>query len=137
MTSQQQTPVNTDPVSNQGEFHASRPRDNPMTTKGHQIGTKASPTDGVSTFAAQTLPPGTAPEDRTFEPQNLEARARTGDEVHPSPLEGIPGVTSRDVHTGLGHPGQGETSVEERHDGQHGRKKQREGLSRYGEATGI
>ena len=32
------------------------------------------------------------------------------------------GATSGDVHTGMGHPGQGQTSNELRHDGQHTRK---------------
>jgi hypothetical protein len=34
----------------------------------------------------------------------------------------IGGATSADVHTGLGHPGSGQTSTELRHDGQHTRK---------------
>ena len=32
------------------------------------------------------------------------------------------GATSGDVHTGFGHPGEGQTSNELRHDGQHTRK---------------
>ena len=41
----------------------------------------------------------------------------------------IPGTDSAAVHTGLGHPGQGQTSNELRHDGQHGGKKQGLGLA--------
>ena len=39
------------------------------------------------------------------------------------------------MHTGLGHPGQGQTSNELRHDGQHGRKKDTPGTEGAG-ATG-
>lgn len=35
----------------------------------------------------------------------------------------LTGATSADVHDGLGHPGQGETSAELRYGGQKGRKK--------------
>ncbi len=48
---------------------------------------------------------------------NDDAVGRTG------PLDTLPGATSADVHTGLGHPGQGQTSTELRHDGQHTSKK--------------
>ncbi|KAI5117283.1 hypothetical protein M0805_005608 [Coniferiporia weirii] len=44
----------------------------------------------------------------------------------------LTGTTSADVHTGYGHPGQGQTSSELRHDGQHGRKKQELGADQYG-----
>jgi hypothetical protein len=36
----------------------------------------------------------------------------------------LPGTDSKAMHTGLGHPGQGQTSSELRHDGQHHAKKQ-------------
>jgi hypothetical protein len=46
----------------------------------------------------------------------------------------MPGATSADVHTGLGHPGSGMTSREIRHGGQHGRKSERVGVAKYGTA---
>lgn len=49
----------------------------------------------------------------------------------------MPGATSADVHKGLGHPGQGQTSTETRHDGQHGGKKQGQGLARHGAAGDL
>lgn len=45
-------------------------------------------------------------------------------------MDTIGGATSADVHKGYGHPGQGQTSTELRHDGQHGRKKEPLGLQR-------
>lgn len=42
------------------------------------------------------------------------------------------GSTSRDVHTGLGHPGSGQTSSELRHDGQSHRKHGGGGLEGVG-----
>ncbi|KAF8241972.1 hypothetical protein K440DRAFT_607998 [Wilcoxina mikolae CBS 423.85] len=126
------TAANPDSVSNQGPFHASKPRDHPMTTKGHKPGLKTSPADSIPTFQAQTLPPGTAPKDRSFTPNNIENII--GDSIYPTGTEGIPGSTSADVHTGYGHPGQGMTSREIRHDGQQqgkGGKKQRLGLAKH------
>lgn len=40
--------------------------------------------------------------------------------MYQSASETIPGATSGDVHTGLGHPGQGQTSNETRHPKQGG-----------------
>ncbi|KAG9547612.1 hypothetical protein KCU97_g20679, partial [Aureobasidium melanogenum] len=40
----------------------------------------------------------------------------------------IGGATSQQVHTGLGHPGQGQTSAELHHDGQSHRKNPGTGL---------
>ena len=48
----------------------------------------------------------------------------------------LTGATSGDVHTGLGHPGQGQTSNELRHDGQHTNKKQGGGLAGVGASVG-
>jgi len=87
----------------------------------------ASPTDSVPTFHAKTLSPGSAPPERTFQPNAVENTV--GDSVFPTGIEGMPGSTSGDVHTGLGHPGSGMTSTE--HDGQHGRARQRLGLAKH------
>jgi len=131
-----ETSVNVDAVSAENaQFSAHRPRDHPAETSGHKPGVKASPADHAEEFHAKTLPPGSAPPERTFQPQNLEARARgAGEEVLPTGTEGMPGATSADVHTGLGHPGQGMTSTELRHDGQQGRKKAGDGLAKFGAA---
>ncbi|KAF8544528.1 hypothetical protein BDD12DRAFT_906451 [Trichophaea hybrida] len=94
----------TSPVSilNQGPFHASKPPDHPMTTKGHKPGLKTSPADSIPTFQAQTLPPGTASKDRSFAPNNI--KNIVGDEIYPTGTEGMPGTTSADAHTGYEHP---------------------------------
>jgi hypothetical protein len=47
--------------------------------------------------------------------------------VRTDPLSTLPGATSADVHKGLGHPGQGQTSTEQRHEGAHTNKKQPSG----------
>ena len=47
------------------------------------------------------------------------------------PLD-FPGATSGDVHTGLGHPGQGQTSTEIRKEGQHTNKREGVGLQAEG-----
>lgn len=47
-------------------------------------------------------------------PDVLRSHGKEG--VATDPLSTLPGATSKDVHTGLGHPGQGQTSRELRHD---------------------
>jgi hypothetical protein len=44
----------------------------------------------------------------------------------------MPGATSASVHTGLGHPGQGQTSNELRHDGKHTSSREAAGLEGVG-----
>lgn len=78
--------------------------------------------DAVPTFSAQTLPPGTAPADRTFEPDSkTEVPSQASypadaDEDAPttSASDTLGGTTSGEVHTGLGKPLQGQTSTDER-----------------------
>ncbi|KIW19905.1 hypothetical protein PV08_00480 [Exophiala spinifera] len=125
---------NADSMTNaQGEFHPSRPRDEPMEKKGHQIGQKVSPADNAPEFSAKTLPPGTAPKESTYQPNPVSEvpgqannpdvlRSHGKEEVRTDPLSTMPGATSADVHTGLGKPMQGETSNELEHDGRHTRK---------------
>lgn len=48
-------------------------------------------------------------------------------------MDGMPGATSADVYQGKGHPGNGMTSREHRHNGQAGGKKEGTGLSRFKE----
>lgn len=82
-------------------------------------------------FSAQTLPPESAPVDSTYQPnpdinnQNLYQDASST----------LNGADSADVHTGYGHPGQGQTSNELRHDGQPTSKRQ--GLGHAGLDTGV
>lgn len=45
----------------------------------------------------------------------------------------LTGATSADVYDGLGHPGQGMSSKELRHDGQPGRKRYGEGVEQFGQ----
>ena len=72
---------------------------------------------------------GTAPASKTFAP-NTQNETVPGQAANPlavdpetegqgatSAANAVPGATSADVHTGLGHPGSGQTSNELRHDG--------------------
>ncbi|KAK2756732.1 hypothetical protein FQN54_005178 [Arachnomyces sp. PD_36] len=124
---------NIDSINNkQGEFQPSRPRDEPQTTHGHKPGVKASPADFAPEFHAKTVPPGTAPADRTFQPNP------TGETPNTQPVDpnGI-GADSRDVHKGLGHPGSGQTSSEIRHEGASHRTRQSAGLEGVGASGGA
>lgn len=95
----------------------------------HQPGRKVSPNDNVATFSAQSYPPGTAPKKDTYEPQNdYNPPHGAGDDATQSWQDLLPGATSRDVYKGLGHPVQGQTSHEIRHDGHRVNKRFREGL---------
>ncbi|KIW55894.1 hypothetical protein PV05_04602 [Exophiala xenobiotica] len=138
---------NPDSMTNaQGEFNPHKPRSEPMEKHGHQIGVKASPADNAPEFSAQTLPPGTAPKEATYQPNPVNEvpgqannpdvlRSHGKEGVRTDPLSTMPGATSADVHTGLGHPGQGQTSTEIRHEGHHTRKKWTSGPEGAG-ATG-
>lgn len=83
--------------------------------------------DAVPEFNAKTLPPGSAPASKTFQP-NVEGSAdqsQTDFEGHPA--AGDIGSTSADVHTGLGHPGSGMTSQE-----MHSKTNQKQGIEGAG-----
>lgn len=115
--------------------------------------------DAKPEFQAQTLPAGTAPADRTFQfvtstPSSflLQARltlhrpnpdgeappvAKYQSEADPqsgsaAAQDTLIGATSADVHSGLGHPGAGQSSKELRHDGQGGGKNPGVGLEGVG-----
>ncbi|KIY00640.1 uncharacterized protein Z520_03303 [Fonsecaea multimorphosa CBS 102226] len=139
---------NADSMTNaQGEFMPHKPRDEPIETKGHQVGQKVSPADHAPEFSAKTLPPGTAPANATYQPNptsevpgqafndNVD-RSHGKEGVRTDPLSTLPGATSADVHTGLGHPGQGQTSTEIRHEGHHTRKKHTSGPEGAGASGG-
>ena len=131
---------NADSMTNaQGEFNPKVPRSEPLTTSGHQVGQKVSPADYAPEFSAKTLPPGTAPQENTFTPNptgEVPGQASNPDTtVQSDPLD-FPGATSADVHSGYGHPGQGQTSSELRHEGQHTSKKVGAGLEGAGAQGG-
>ncbi|EXJ90508.1 hypothetical protein A1O1_03611 [Capronia coronata CBS 617.96] len=138
---------NADSMTNaQGEFKPSKPRSEPLETSGHQVGVKTSPADHAPEFSAKTLPAGTAPSESTYQPNPVSEvpgqannddvlRSHGKEGVRTDPLSTLPGATSADVHTGLGHPGQGQTSTEIRHEGHHTSKKHTSGPEGAG-ATG-
>ncbi|KAM0340754.1 hypothetical protein ACHAPU_010345 [Fusarium lateritium] len=108
----------------QGEFSSKVAPSKPLTTKGHApgvlVGNEAAPE-----FHVEQLPAGTAPPENTFQP-NPENEIPAEGAVSASDTLG--GVTSADVHTGLGKPESGQTSQE-----LHGRgKKNRSGLEGVG-----
>jgi hypothetical protein len=67
--------------------------------------------DAVPEFAAQVLPAGSAPPSNTFQP-NPDLNNQ---KMYQDASSTLNGASSADVHTGLGHPGQGQTSRELRH----------------------
>ena len=147
---------NPDAVANQGnEFHAARPRDEPLTTSGvspsplckpsiqchltipshhqHKPGVKVG-NDAAPEFHAKTLPPGSAPADRTFQPNPVSEvpgqalndnvlRGHGKESTHTTASSTLGGSTSADVYQGLGKPLQGQTNNEAKG----GTKKVREG----------
>lgn len=138
---------NADSMTNaQGEFHPSKPRDEPLTTTGHQPGQKFSEKDQAPEFSAQTLPAGSAPADKTYEPnpssdttvpgqadnQAMLAEGKKKEATYTSATETLGGTDSAQGHTGLGHPGSGMTSSELKHDGKHGTGPKRDGAGLEG-----
>ncbi|KAF2466430.1 uncharacterized protein BDR25DRAFT_268976 [Lindgomyces ingoldianus] len=112
-------------VANQGEFHSREPRDEPMMTSGHKPGVLASEADRAPEFSAQPLPAGRAPKSSTYEPNpDLHNQG-----MYQAASSTLTGADSADVHTGYGHPGQGQSSAELHHDGEHHRKRQGMGLA--------
>jgi len=118
-----------------------------LTTAKHQPGRLTSSKDAAPEFAAQTLPPGTAPRESTFQPQPTEdVQQSTSLATDSSTLEGdstaaaadatLTGATSADVNAGLGKPIQGQSATERQHDGAHERVKQRHGLEGVGAGGG-
>jgi len=124
--------TNPDSMTNaQGEFAPSVPRDEPLTTKGHQVGKKVSPADHAPEFSAKTLPAGSAPANRTFRPNSKSEtpgqadnadvlRSHGKESTYTSAEATLGGTDSGAVNTGLGYPGQGQTSSELKHASKHG-----------------
>ncbi|CAN9098575.1 unnamed protein product [Alternaria alternata] len=102
---------NPDAVSDGREFAGHVKPSEPLMSGGHQPG-KLVGNDAVPEFHAQTLPAGTAPASKTFQP-NPDLNNQ---KMYHQASDTLQGATSGDVHTGLGHPGQGQTS-QELHDG--------------------
>ncbi|KAL8801474.1 MAG: hypothetical protein Q9182_004441 [Xanthomendoza sp. 2 TL-2023] len=139
---------NADSITNaQGEVHPSVPRDEPLTTSGVRKTPRTLPktlsslqsrkeqnltslqhkpgilvgNDAAPEFSAKTLPAGSAPSDRTFQPNTTSEvpgqadndnvlRAHGKESTHTTASSTLGGATSGDVHTGLGKPVQGQTS---------------------------
>ena len=87
--------------------------------------------DAAPEFHAKTLPPGTAPKSNTFTPNSTSEtpgqadndnvlRSHGKESTQTTASSTLGGATSADVHTGYGHPGQGQTSNELRHDNRGG-----------------
>ncbi|WPH03288.1 Hypothetical protein R9X50_00616500 [Acrodontium crateriforme] len=91
----------------------------PLTTSVHKPGVNVGK-DAKPEFSAQTLPAGSAPSNRTFQPAADSDFAPLPGGYKAS--ESIGGATSGDVNVGLGRPMQGQTSNELRHDGERHRK---------------
>lgn len=79
-------------------------------TSQHQPG-KLVGNDAAPEFHAEVLPAGSAPASKTYQP-NPDLNNQ---KMYQDASSTITGATSGDVHTGLGHPGQGQTSKELRH----------------------
>merc|ERR1711963_917810 len=86
-----------------GEFHPSTGGSEPLMKSGHQPG-KLVGNDAAPEFNAQTLPAGSAPASSTYTPDPDLNNQR----MYQAASSTIGGATSADVHTGLGHPGQGQ-----------------------------
>jgi len=124
---------NPDSMTNaQGEFHPRMPRSEPLEKSGHQIGQQVG-NDAVPEFHTKVLPAGSAPASKTYQPNPVnEIPGQANNPDARSEATGaldMPGATSADVHTGYGHPGQGQTSSDSN-------KGKKEGQSLQGLAEG-
>jgi hypothetical protein len=77
-----------------------------LTSSQHQPGKIVSEKDAAPEFSAQTLPAGTAPKSSTYTPNPDLNNQKT----FTSASSTLVGADSGSVHTGLGHPGSGQTS---------------------------
>lgn len=113
----------------------------------HQPGRKVSPKDNTPEFQTKVLPPGSAPEDKTFYPRPVDhefppvakyvSDAELDEDVPITTGEDTVGPTdSVDLDKGLGKPLWGELSSELRHDGMHKRKREKQGMERVGAGGG-
>ncbi|KAF2480924.1 hypothetical protein BDY17DRAFT_254649 [Neohortaea acidophila] len=130
--------TNADSIANQagdgssGEFSSRIAPSEPMMSSGKQPG-KLVGNDAAPEFQAETLPAGTAPTSRTFQPNPTDEAPPQA--TNAAAEDTILGSTSGDVHTGLGHPGSGQSSTEIRHDGEKGRNNPGKSVQGVGEST--
>ncbi|CAO2652544.1 Nn.00g008270.m01.CDS01 [Neocucurbitaria sp. VM-36] len=110
---------NPESVANQGEFRGKVAPSEPLLSSGHQPG-KLVANDKIPTFEAETLPAGSAPTKDTYQP-NPDLNNQ---KLYQDASSTLTGADSSSVHTGLGHPGQGQTSSELHQD-----KKKGQGLA--------
>ncbi|OBT67191.1 hypothetical protein VE03_02602 [Pseudogymnoascus sp. 23342-1-I1] len=121
----------TDILISHGEFHASVPRSKPMEADKHAPGTKVG-NDAAPEFHATTLPSGTAPASRSFEPnpKNIvpgQSPELSNPDTWVDAESTITGATTQDVYKGMGKPVQGQTTGDLRH-----QTSQRSGLEGVG-----
>lgn len=79
-----------------------------LTNSQHQPGKIISEADAAPEFHAQTVPAGSAPKSSTFTPNPDLNNQKTFTNASST----LVGADSGSVHTGLGHPGQGQSSSE-------------------------
>lgn len=77
--------------------------------------------------------------DTTRPPQTMssEPYSRQHDELQASAADTLGGLTSGDVHAGIGHPGSGMSSTELRHDGKSHRTHEGGGVQQFGHQGGA
>ncbi|KAI0450010.1 hypothetical protein F5B21DRAFT_492498 [Xylaria acuta] len=124
------------PDSLQGEFHSRVPPSEPMETGGHKPGVLVG-NERAPEFHAQTYPPGTAPQEDTYQPRPEGEYAAQAYGTAPSAADTIQGATSQDVYRGMGKPIQGQEhrEIEKLHGGH--RKKERSGVAGVGGVEGV
>ncbi|KAI6756063.1 hypothetical protein HG530_011799 [Fusarium avenaceum] len=135
------TTKNPDTFHGQGPFHARVLPTQPRVHKWHKPGNERG-NAAIPEFHAQTLPPGTAPQENTFRPHPIGANM-TGpvdEEGNPeSPALTMPGSTSKDIYNATdfqhGRPLIGQENREIRGVHPRKRKKERSGLEGVGAST--
>ncbi|KAL4806715.1 hypothetical protein BDV18DRAFT_138103 [Aspergillus unguis] len=111
----------------------------PLPHDKHDIGKKTSPNDYAPDFHLETHPPGTAPASSSYHPNPIDhpgeqamnpnvERSHGKERTSTRAGDTLTGATSKDVHQRAGHPGQGQSSAELRHDGQHHNKNPGHGI---------
>ncbi|RPA86581.1 hypothetical protein BJ508DRAFT_321708 [Ascobolus immersus RN42] len=117
-------------------FTAIKPGSEPLDRSGHQIAQPVGPNAHTSTFSAEAHPPGSAPQDKSHAP-NTDPGVLPRDGPYSTGIDAIPGSTSQDVYKGLGKPIQGQDSAELHHGGNHPGKRDRQGVTQWGEGELI
>ncbi|RYP41260.1 hypothetical protein DL767_001114 [Monosporascus sp. MG133] len=123
---------NIDSLANQGEFSSRVVPSEPSQTSGRKPGSKVG-NDAAPEFHAENHPPGTAPDEHSFQPRptgEVPAQALNQSET----TDTLPGATSADLHTGLGKPLQGQESREI--DRKRNNKREGAGLEGVGASVG-